>query len=189
MSKFISMGILVLLVLVSMPLQAQGVRALLGEGSVRFTYITEAWGQEIGSLDVEAGVLLAGTNDTNLLHLGVLVQHESQNAELKLSVGGRVYYTSINSNDAALIALGGDLLLIPEQWSGFGVGFSYYTAPSVTTFSDADTFTEYSLSISYQMTPQANIYFGYQKVSIKFTTESNERDIEKGSFIGIRIDF
>jgi len=100
-----------------------------------------------------------------------------------------VYYTNINNNDAALIALGGDLLLSPESWAGFGIGTSYYTAPSVTTFSDADTFTEYSISMSYQMTPQAIIYFGYQRVSIQLKTEANKRDLEKGSFLGIRIDF
>ncbi len=63
MSKCISVGLLLLLVLVSMPLKAQGVRALLGEDSIRFIYITEAWGQEIGSLDVEVGILATGTNN------------------------------------------------------------------------------------------------------------------------------
>lgn len=189
MAKFISVGILFLLVLVSMPLKAQGVRAILGEDSMRFIYITEAWGQEIGGLDVEAGVLVTGTDSIKLLNLGVLVQHEGQNAALKLSVGGRLYYTSINNSDAVLIALGGDLLLTPATWSGFGIGLSYFTAPSVTTFSDAESFTEYSFSISYQMTPQANIYFGYQLVNIKLTTEASDRDLEKGSFLGIRIDF
>ncbi len=187
MSKFIGTGILLLLI--SLPLKAQGVRAVLGEDSLRFIYITEAWGQEIGSLDVEVGALATGTDSTTLLHLGVQVQHENQSAALKLSVGGRVYYTSINNGDAALIALGGDLLLSPESWAGFGVGVSYYTAPSVTTFSDADTFTEYSMSMSYQMTPQATIYFGYQRVNIKLKNEVSTRDLEKGSFLGIRIDF
>ncbi len=189
MSKCISVGLLLLLVLVSMPLKAQGVRALLGEDSIRFIYITEAWGQEIGSLDVEVGVLATGTNNNTLVHFGVLVQHQSQNAALKLSVGGRVYYTTINNSNATLIALGGDLLISPESWSGFGFGLSYYTAPSVTTFSDAESFTEYSVSMSYQMTPQANIYFGYQQVNIKLKNEVLDRDLEKGSFLGIRIDF
>lgn len=187
MYRLISTGILLLLI--SMPLKAQGVRAVLGEDSLRFIYITEAWGQEIGSLDVEVGVLATGTGNTTLLHMGVQVQHENQSAALKLSVGGRVYYTSINNSNAALIALGGDLLLSPENWAGFGIGVSYYMAPNVTTFSDADTFSEYSMSISYQMTPQANIYFGYQRVKIKLKTETSGRNLEKGSFLGIRIDF
>ena len=187
MPKFIIAG--GLLLLLSLPLKAQGIRASLGEDSVRFIYVTEAWGQEIGSLDVEAGVLTTGTDNISLLHLGILVQHESQNAALKLSVGGRGYYTTINNKNAALLALGGDLLLSPDNWSGFGIGLSYYTAPTVTTFSDADAFTEYSVSVGYQMTPQANIYFGYQKVTIKMVSETSDRNIEKGSFLGIRIDF
>jgi len=61
MVKFISMGLLLLLV--SLPIQAQqGIRAVLGEDSLRFSYVTEAWGQEIGSLDVEVGVLATNTD-------------------------------------------------------------------------------------------------------------------------------
>lgn len=166
----------------------QGVRAILGEDSARFIYVTEAWGQEIGSLDVEAGVLVNGSDNT-LLHLGALVQHQNIDRSINLSVGARVYYTNIENKDATLIALGGDLLLSPENWSGMGIGVSYYTAPSVTTFSDAEGFTEYSVSVHYQITPQANLYFGYQKVTIELRGNIGERDLEEGSFLGIKLDF
>ena len=54
MSRFLSLVFIFLIV--STNAVAQGIRAVLGDDSVRFIYITEAWGQEIGSLDVEAGV-------------------------------------------------------------------------------------------------------------------------------------
>ena len=188
-------GLASLLLILSMRAEAaQGIRAILGEDSVRFTYVTEAWGQEIGSLDVEAGVLVAGSSNTSgsdstLIHVGGLVQHQNLDSSLKLSVGVRVYYSSIADQNAALIALGGDLLLSPENWSGLGLGLSYYTAPSVTTFSDADAFTEYSVSFHYQITPQANIFLGFQSVTIKLKNETSDRDLEDGSFLGIKVDF
>ena len=167
---------------------AEGIRAILGEDSARFTYVTEAWGQEIGSLDVEAGVLVTGA-DYTLLHVGALVQHQSVDSALRLSIGGRVYYSSIASKIASMIALGGDLLLSPESWSGIGIGLSYYTAPSVTNFADSEDFTEYSVSINYQITPQANLALGYQLINITLSGESSDRDLEEGSFLGLRVEF
>ena len=185
---FRTVGLVTLLIILTLRAEAQGIRAILGEDSARFTYVTEAWGQEIGSLDIEAGVLVTGSDNT-LLHLGALVQHQNLDSSLKLSVGARLYYSNIADKDAALLALGGDLLLSPDNWSGMGLGFSYYTAPSVTTFSDADTFTEYSISVHYQITPQANLSFGYQRVTIAIKGETNDRDLEDGSFLGIKVDF
>ena len=185
---FRTVGLVTLLIILTLRAEAQGIRAILGEDSARFTYVTEAWGQEIGSLDIEAGVLVTGSDNT-LLHLGALVQHQNLDSSLKLSVGARLYYSNIADKDAALLALGGDLLLSPDNWSGMGLGFSYYTAPSVTTFSDADTFTEYSVSVHYQITPQANLSFGYQRVTIAIKGETNDRDLEDGSFLGIKVDF
>lgn len=188
-------GLVSLLLILSIRAEAaQGIRAILGEDSVRFSYVTEAWGQEIGSLDVEAGVLIVGSSnnsgsDSTLVHVGGLVQHQNLDSSLKLSVGVRAYYSSIADKDAVLLALGGDLLLSPENWSGLGLGLSYYTAPSVTTFSDADAFTEYSISFHYQITPQANIFLGFQSVTIKLKNETSDRDLEDGSFLGIKVDF
>lgn len=186
MFKFI--GLVSLLLMLSLRAESQGVRAILGEDSARFTYVTEAWGQEIGSLDVEAGVLTTGSDNT-LIHIGALVQHQNLDSSLRLSVGARAYYSNIGESDAALIALGGDFLLSPENWSGMGIGGSYFTAPSVTTFSDSDAFSEYSVSLHYQITPQANISFGYQLINIKLKNESSDRDLEEGSFLAITIDF
>jgi len=186
MSKYISVGLLLLMM--SLKVEAEGIRAVLGEDSVRFIYVTEAWGQEIGSLDVEAGVLSTGT-DSTLMHFGVLVQHQNLDSSLKLSVGGRGYYSSIANQNASFIALGGEVLLSPANWSGIGLGASYFTAPSVTTFSDSDSFEEYSVSLNYQLTPQAILSFGYQRIVIKLTQETADRDIEKGSFLGLHIDF
>jgi len=185
---FKTVGLASLLLILSVRAEAQSIRAILGENSARFLYVTEAWGQEIGNLDVEAGVLVTSA-DNNLVHVGALVQHQNLDSSLRLSVGARAYYSNIENQTAVAVAFGGDLLLSPENWSGIGLGFSYFTAPSVTTFSEADTFSEYSVTLHYQITPQANIYFGYQLVNIKLKSEAKDRDLEKGSFLGIKVDF
>lgn len=185
---FKNIGLVLVVLMLSIRAEAQGIRAILGNDSARFIYVTEAWGQEIGSLDVEAGVLATGSDNT-LIHLGALVQHQNLDSSLKLSVGTRFYYSTIADKDAALIALGGDLIFSPENWSGIGMGLSYFTAPSVTTFSDAEAFSEYSVSVNYQITPQANISLGYQLVNIELKGEGIDRDLEKGSYLAIKVDF
>lgn len=185
MSKIISVGLLMLL---CSSIQAQGIRAVLGEDSVRFIYITEAWGQEIGSFDVEAGVLATGSDET-LLHIGVLVQNRNVSSTLKLSVGARGYYSSINNENASFLAFGGDLTFVPENWEGFGIGASYFLAPSFTTFSATDSFSEFNVSIQYQITPQGFLSLGYQNIKVQLTSEASDRTLESGAFIGLGFDF
>ncbi len=185
---FKTIAVIFLLLISCTAIQAEGIQAILGKDSVRFTYNTEAWGQEIGNLDVEAGVLVTG-QDYTLLHLGALVQHQSIDSSLRLSIGGRAYYSSIANKNAVLLALGGSLLLSPSSWSGIGLGISYFTAPSMTNFVDAESFIEYSFSINYQITPQANLALGFQSISIDLAGEYLTRDLEKGSFLGLQVEF
>lgn len=186
MSRFL--GTVFLLFIISMKVEAQGIRAVLGDDSVRFIYITEAWGQEIGSLDVEAGVLSTGTDNT-LVHLGALVQNRNLDSTLRLAIGARGYYASINNTNATFLSFGGDLVYTPDNWRGIGLGASYFIAPSFTSFTGAESFSEYSVSIHYQITPQGQIAFGYHKQEVQLESELNVRTIEKGAFVGLRFDF
>jgi len=90
--------------------------------------------------------------------------------------------------NAAAIAIGGDLLLSPESWGGFGMGVFYYTAPSVVTFDDADGLTEYGAYVNFQITPQARITAGYQRIDVSI---KNAADVvfDDGGYFGINLSF
>lgn len=159
----------------------------LSNDSARFMYITEAFGQDFGRLEMEAGFLYHENNDT-LVNLGLLVRGESVSVPLIVALGARAYYADVGVYRVGAIAIGGNLLLSPEAWGGMGLGAYYYTAPGVVAFADADDLTEYGAYINYQITPQANIAIGYQQIDVSIV---NAADVtfDKGGYFALNISF
>ena len=179
--------LLVFTLLMSSTVFSQGLRIQLGSESARFMYLTEAFGQEFGRLELEAGVLYNEDNDY-LLNLGLLVRGESVSVPLIVAIGARAYYADLDLYTVGAISIGADLLLSPESWGGLGIGGYFHTAPGVVAFADADGLTEYGAYLSYQITPQANIALGYQRIEAEITNVG-EVEIDKGSYFAVHISF
>ncbi len=159
----------------------------LSNDTARFMYLTEAFGQNFGRLELEAGFLY-NENDDTLVNLGLLVRGESVSVPLIVSIGARAYYARLAAYNVGAIAIGGDLLLAPESWGGLGIGAFYYTAPSVTSFADADGLSEYGVYVNFQITPQARVALGYQRIDADILNAPTIL-IDKGSYFGLNISF
>lgn len=159
----------------------------LGGDSARFMYLTEAFGQDFGRLELEAG-LLYNEDDGSLVNVGLLVRGESVSVPMIVSVGARAYVAKLNSSDVAAIAIGGDLLFSPESWGGLGGGVYYYTAPGVVSFADSDGLTEYGIYANFQITPQAKIAVGYQKIDVAITDDTDVT-IDSGAYFALNLSF
>lgn len=159
----------------------------LSNDTARFMYLTEAFGQDFGRLELEAGFLYNQNSDT-LVNLGLLVRGESVSVPLIVSVGARAYYASLGQSNVGAIAIGGDLLLSPESWGGFGLGGFFYTAPGVVAFGDADGLTEYGAYVNFQITPQARIVAGYLHIEASLTNAGNV-EIDDSGYFGINLSF
>ena len=96
----------------------------LGSDTARFMYLTEAFGQDFGRLELEAGFLYHENGDS-IINAGLLVRGESVSVPLIVSVGARAYYAKVDTYDVGAITIGGDLLLSPESWGGFGAGLFF----------------------------------------------------------------
>ena len=166
---------------------SQEMRVQLGNKSAKFSYLTEAFGQDFGRLELEAAALYNTDNDS-LLNLGVLVRGESVSVPLIVAIGARIYYANVSTYNVGAIAIGGDLLLSPESWGGLGLGINYYTAPGVVSFLDAKDVTEYGIYLSYQITPQANISLGYKNIDTDIKNVGSV-NIDKGGYFGLNLSF
>lgn len=175
------------------PVSATSLSLLFTDESARFTYAAEVFGGEYGPADLEFG-LLVNEDDDVLLNVGILVRNDTLDNPLVISVGTRAYYADVElgpgqkSVDVAAITIGGELLFIPEGLSGFGFGVYAFYAPSITSFLDADSFTELGIKINYQLTEQADIYIGYHDIEAGLDT-SGTVDIDSGAYVGIGIRF
>lgn len=170
------------------PAQADsGFRAQLGSDNVAFTYITEAWGQSIGKLDVEAG-LLFNDNDDTLGYVSALVRRDSINSPLTFTLGGRLYYADVNKSDISGLALGGSASYHPPNWGGLTVGGYYFIVPEITSFQDSEGLIDYAALIGYELTRTVIFYGGYQNVEVSITNAGDVTVVD-GPFIGISVKF
>ena len=177
-----------LLLIMSSKAFSQDFEVTLGNESARFMYITEAFGQDFGRLEMEAGFLY-NENDDYLGNVGLLVRGEGVSVPMIVSLGARAYFAKVQTYSVGAIAIGGDILFNPEIWGGVGIGANYYTAPGVVAFRDAKDLVEYGIYASYQITQQAAISFGYRVIDVEIKDDVGKIEMDKGGYFGLNLNF
>lgn len=193
MKRIVFLALFVLLPVAQV--SAQGIAIQINDDSARFTFATEAWGQQYGQLDLEGGFLYTDDDDY-MLNVGLMVRNDSLDTPLIISVGTRLYYASVTgpaptltSYSVAAVTIGVDALVIPDNLGGVSFGAHMFIGPSVVSFGDADGFTEYGVRVGYQITPQANIYLGYQKIETSIENQGLDVTVSKGTLFGVDLRF
>ena len=179
--------LLITALLMSSTASAEEINIQLSDDTARFMYLTEAFGQDFGRLELEVGFLYDQNGDS-LINAGLLVRGESVSVPLIVSLGARLYYADLGPYSVGALAIGGDLLLSPESWGGFGLGGFYFKAPGVVSFLDATDLTEYGAYVNFQITPQARMALGYKHIE---TSIENAADIEidDGAYFALNLSF
>lgn len=180
--------LLVIALLMSSAASAESINIQTSNNAARFMYLTEAFGQDFGRLELELGLLYNKNSDT-LVNAGVLIRGEGVSVPLLVSIGVRTYYAKLDVYDVGAIAIGGDILFQPpESWGGFGLGAYYFSSPNVVTFGDASDITEYGAYVNFQLTTQASIALGYQLIEAE-VTNVGDIPIVDGGYFGLNIEF
>lgn len=165
----------------------------LSNTSGRFTYSTEVFGGQYGPLDLETGLFFNQDSD-KMVHVGMMIRNDTLDNPVVISIGTRAYYGDVGHASGQIhakftaIAIGGELLFIPDSLGGLGFGAYYYTAPSVVTYMDADGFSEYGLRVNYEITKQSSVSLGYQKIKLDLNNNFTET-IDSSVFFGIGLRF
>lgn len=132
-------------------------------------------------------------------HFGVLLTGDAgaQKADVVAGLGVRFMGAEFESPTAGdvtggAIALGGQVEFRVPQFNRLGAVVAAYGAPSATSLSDIDRYTEINASIDYQVIRDASIYVGYRNV--RYTIElqgGNSRDLtaDTGFHAGLRLNF
>ena len=171
----------------SLPAQAESLSLQLGDDVARLFYNTARTGDNGGRLEIESGLLYTDNNDY-MLSLGALVRGESVEMPIIVAVGGRIYYGDFDPLSITALAIGGDMMIRPASWKGFGIGLHYYHAPSVTAGGDAENLTDMGITFNLQVTPQADIFAGVQRVESDIVN-LGELEIDDNAFVGIKMHF
>ena len=178
-----------LICMLSVAVRAEGIVAMLSGDSARFFYSTQMWGQQAGPVELETGIMF-NEDDNYLVNLGMMLRNDNLDSPIILSLGGRSYFASVNDTNTnedfkvVGLALGAEILFVPDNLGGLGVGFQYYYAPDILSGADAEGIVEYGVKLDYQLTPQANLFVGYQKIVADIKERQGDIDIEKGFLLG-----
>lgn len=138
-------------------------------------------------LEGEVGVLF-DEDDNYLANVGVKVAGEnwSDSGTFDITMGVRAVYADMTNIDAAAVGIGGGVRFSPIHRLGIG-GHIYY-APSILSFSDAESYSETGLRVDYQLLAQGFVYIGYRKVEIELEN-SVEVDLDDEGHVGMKILF
>ncbi|MDH5181872.1 MAG: hypothetical protein OEZ39_08645 [Gammaproteobacteria bacterium] len=177
--------------------RAESIVAQLSDYTARFFYSSQVWGQQAGPIEIELGVMFTEDkltqDDTIMGNLGVLIRNDTMDSPVIISIGGRGYYADVNNRYANIqvtgLALGGEVLIVPDNLGGLGLGFGLFIAPNVVTGLDADGLYEYSVKLDFQVTPQASIYLGYEKIVASLKDVDFSVTVESGFHLGLSIRF
>jgi len=185
---------ILLLSLIGASAQAESIVAALGSNNARFFYSTEMWGQQAGPVELETGFYFDEDNNY-LLNLGMLLRNDTMDSPFIFSLGGRTYMSILKDEvtnqeyNIFALALGAELLYVPDNLGGVGIGISYFYAPDILSGADSQGVSELGFMIDYQLTPQSNIFVGYRDIEVDIKELNQQVEFTSGAYIGIGIRY
>ena len=170
---------------------ARGVDIKLADEMAEFTYLTESSTFGYGGADVGFGVLFTEDDDYQI-NAGIMVTGNpaGNNKALQFGVGGKLVFVKLDAanEDAGAVAIAAQVryIIASETPIAFVVGAAF--APSVTSFSGADQYTEFEFAIELEVTPSARAYIGYRNIEYEFDG-GGEFELDDGAHFGVKFDF
>ncbi len=101
-----------------------------------------------------------------------------------VSLGGE------DKESVGALALGfqGGLLLASSRQNPLELSFEGFFAPSITSFSDAEQFSEIGARLQIEVIPQAKAYVGYRRMRFD-TNDYSQVRLDRSVHIGIKLTF
>lgn len=151
--------------------------------------IEAQYASNAGSAQISLGGLYNEDNKDWLAHVGLLAAGETETggSRFDAGLGGKFYAVHVSGKDLLALGLGGQLRWFPGNRS-FAVGGYAFYAPSVVTFVDGEKFSDVGLRAEIEVVRNSTLYAGYRWVKADLTNHTSPY-VDKGAFVGIRIEF
>lgn len=175
----------------SSQIHARGFDIKLASEMAEFTYLTESSTFGYGGADIGFGVLFTENDDYQLnAKMMITGNPAGNNKASQFGVGGKLMFVTLDAADEEVgaLAIAGQFryVIASETPIAFVAGIAY--APSITSFSGADEYTEYEISIELEVTPSARAYVGYRNMEYGFEGGA-EFELDDGAHVGVKFEF
>lgn len=161
----------------------------LRDNSVQLQYATSIGRDSLGSSNLHVGFLYTNDND-RLADLGIMVKEAvgSNDSGITAGVGLKGLIAKVGNSDAAALAIGGQVRFSVPANAKLGIVGQLYYSPNITTYRDADRYTETTARLEYDIIPQAAAYLGYRRTTFG-TISRSDAVLDSGFHIGVRMSF
>lgn len=172
---------------------ARGLDIKLADEMAELTYLTESSTFGYGGADMGFGLLFNEADDLHFSgQLMISGNPAGNNRPFQFGVGGKLMLTSFdrgNFNEkVAALAIGAQARYVIPSATPIAFVAAGYFAPSITSFSGADRYTEYSLAVEIEVTPSARAYVGFRNMEYEFENNANV-EIDDDLHVGIKFNF
>lgn len=177
--------------IISTQANARGIDVKLANKMAEFTYLSQSSTFGYGGADVGFGMLFTETDDYQLnANVMVTGNPAGNNKAIQFGIGGKFVFLTLDtiSEEMSAAAIAAQVrYVIPSSTPiAFVTGVAF--APSITSFSGADNYTEFYLEAELEVTPSARAYVGYR--SIEYGIENGaEFKLDDGAHFGVKFDF
>ncbi len=180
------------LLLISSSSYSRGLDVKLANNMAEFNYLTESSTFGYGGADIGFGALFTENNNYQIsANLMVSGNPAGNNKALQFGVGGKLLGISFDAPDAnaGVVALAAQARYIFPSKTPIALRLGLAYAPSITSFSGAESYSEYSFAIEAEVTPSARAYIGYRSIEYDFESFNNSFELDKGAHFGVKFEF
>lgn len=180
----------VLALAVVLPAQAETLDLNISENALAGSFSGALPSTVSGLYDFGALYRASNKGDLKNFHGGVLLTGDTgaKNVNLVAGLGLRALVTDSQSNQGTAVAFGGQLEAKLPFANRINTRVSAYYAPSMTSFSDLESYREVAASIGYEVIRNGTVYGGWRNVREDFDL-AGKYTVDNGFHAGFRLTF
>lgn len=184
----------------SMGAQATGIELALSNKTANLALLINPYQFQMGGgSELALGAFINEGGD-NLVHATLMARGYRQTnrsqynlgAGIKLIGGDINIETDTGDDDESVGALGlgfqAGMLLNPSRMNPVEFTVEGFMAPKITSFSDAESFSEIGARLQVEVIPQARAYIGYRRMKFD-TNDYNNVNLDQSVHLGIKLTF
>lgn len=161
---------------------ANEIEAALGSDHVDFRFTSDFEQDFSGRL----ALMHSEEDDVDSNVVSYTFATRGQREGFDISLGGRVFWADVESDDALGLALGFGVSY--ELAPKFETGVEVYYSPDILTSGDLDSSLDLEFRASYQVIDNGSVFLGFRKLEAEH--DSNiDFDIVDGAVLGMRLSF
>ncbi|MDP1542109.1 MAG: YfaZ family outer membrane protein [Polycyclovorans sp.] len=185
-------GLVAVLMLTTLPVQAAVVDLNVGDDSFSGQFTGTAPSVRENTAEYQFGFIVRPDDEPELqqFHGQFLVTGDAGAAEfdLRAGLGARLVYMDIGPFDGFALAFGGEARAKIPTMDRLSVGAYGFIAPSVTSFSEVEGYTQIGADVAYEVIRGGSIYLGARHVGYKFD-DAGRFTADNGMHVGLRLAF